>query len=83
MAVSKEELDLTKQLVDLARERGYHDEDIEVLIMFSCERSMVKRFGSSMQATVEILKYCQESKDQEECFAKIFDLLGIEKHYSV
>ena len=52
--LSKREEELTDQLIALAREKGYREDTIEILLMLSCTANMRDHFGTSEQATEKI-----------------------------
>lgn len=77
MLFSRREKKLTRELIALAREKGYGEDFIKTLLMMSCLPSVTDRFGSSEEATKRLLEFVKESETQQDCFDKVLDLAGM------
>ncbi len=75
MELSEKRTALIDELIGLAFEKGYSEEDIELILMLTCVEEMVDTLGSSEEATRRAIEICKESDDAQECVAKVFDLM--------
>ena len=78
MALSQQERENTRKLIALAREKGYAEEEIEILLMLTCAKQMVESVGSSDEATVRVTEFIRESDNPQDCLEKTLNLAGIE-----
>lgn len=78
MSLTREHIELVDNLIALAREKGYRDETIEILIMLPFSARVVKNVGSTDGATRKIIDFIKESKTSQECIGKALQLAGIE-----
>lgn len=78
MSLSKERIELIDKLIALAREKGYPEETIEILLMLTCAKQMVESVGSSDEATLRVIEFIQESDTSQDCVEKTLKLAGIE-----
>lgn len=78
MALSQQERENTRKLIALAREKGYSEETIEILLMLTCAKQMVERVESSDEATSRVIEFIQESDTSQDCVEKTLKLAGIE-----
>ena len=78
MALTKEQIALVDELIALAREKGYREETIEILLMLTCTKKMVGSVGSSDEATRRVIEFIKESKTSQECIGKALRLAGVE-----
>ena len=78
MSLSKERIELVDKLISLAREKGYAEEEIEILLMLTCAKQMVESVGSSDEATVRVTEFIRESDNPQDCLEKTLNLAGIE-----
>ena len=65
-------------MISLAREKGYAEEEIEILLMLTCAKQMVESVGSSDEATVRVTEFIRESDNPQDCLEKTLNLAGIE-----
>lgn len=78
MSLSKERIALIDQIIALAREKGYHEETIEILLMMTCAKPMIESVGSSEEAERQIFGFIKESETSQECLEKTLKLAGID-----
>ena len=78
MALSQQERENTRKLIALAREKGYRESMIEILLMLTCAKQMEESVGSSDEATRCVIEFIKESDDQQDCLEKTLKLAGIE-----
>ena len=78
MSQTREHAELVDRLIALAREKGYRDETIEILIMLPYSVRVVKNVGSTDGAIHKIIDIISESKTSQECIGKALRLAGVE-----
>ena len=78
MALSEEERKLTRELIALARSKGYEEHLIELIIMLTCTKAMVDVVGSTEEATRKALEFCKQFDTAQDCIEEQFNLMGID-----
>ena len=78
MALTKERIALVNELIALAREKGYRESMIEILLMMTYAVPMIERVRSTDEATRRVIEFIKESDDQQDCLEKTMRLAGIE-----
>lgn len=69
---------LVDKLIAFAREKNYHDETIEILIMLCYSKNIKAKGISSDEAIEKMVEYVQASSNSQECLDKALNLAGIE-----
>lgn len=69
---------MVNELIALAREKGYRESMIEILLMMTYAVPMIERVRSTDEATRRVIEFIKESDDQQDCLEKTMRLAGIE-----
>ena len=77
MALSKERIALIDACIALGRKKGYHDEELEVLLMLTIADQTKERVGSSEKATERLLEFIKECDSPQKCLTKMSELAGL------
>ena len=78
MALSEEQHSLNRELIVLARSKGYPEHSIELILMLICTKDMVAKVGSTEEATRRTIEFCKQSDTAQECYEAQLQLIGID-----
>ena len=62
---------------DLAKQKGYREETIELALMLCHTVDMVEKYGSAEQALEEVIKLCEQYDSGRAFIAAVGDLIGL------
>ena len=65
------------EFIRLAREKGYREETIEILVMLACTNEMHKNFGDTEQALEKMTEFVHSCQDSQTCVEKTVQLAGV------
>ena len=78
MALSEKEKERIDYFCELAKGKGYRDETIDLALMFSCTKELVRKFGSEQSALEEIIKLCEKYNNGQSFINAVGLLAGID-----
>lgn len=78
MALSEEQHKLNRELIALARSKGFAEHSIELILMLICTKDMVAKVGSTEEATRRAIEFCKQSETEQDCIEAQLQLIGID-----
>ena len=77
MKISKEEQEMLTYFRNIAQQKKYKQEIIELAAMLCCTTDMVKKYGNEKNALKEIIKLCEECDNSTDFMGKIGALINL------
>lgn len=76
MALSDYDKKVASELIQVAREHAFKDEEIEILIMLCCSCQMRENFGEDTDAMKELTDFIKQGNDSPHTATKAVEMAG-------